>query len=110
MDCYDREGRPISMEEWARLREQGNTVAKDDIITKDGRTVLVSTIWLGMDHRFGDDGPPLIFETMVFEQGMAEELCWRYSTEKEAKDGHDMTVHVLQVVGLKALIEDRGVL
>ncbi|WP_166903861.1 hypothetical protein [Mycobacterium sp. DL440] len=28
--------------------------------------VVVSTVWLGLNHSFTDDGPPIIFETMVF--------------------------------------------
>lgn len=26
----------------------------------------VSTIFLGLDHRFGADGPPILWETMIF--------------------------------------------
>jgi predicted cobalt transporter CbtA len=50
----------------------------------------VSTVWIGIDHRFGDDGPPLIFETMVFNraEGWGELDCERYSTEAEAVAGH----------------------
>lgn len=28
--------------------------------------VRVSTVFLGIDHRFGGDGPPVLFETMIF--------------------------------------------
>ncbi len=28
----------------------------------------ISTVFLGLDHRFGGEGPPLVFETMVFEK------------------------------------------
>jgi hypothetical protein len=50
----------------------------------------VSTVWLGFDYSFGD-GPPLIFETMVFpsERDMGELDCERYSTEEAAKKGHE---------------------
>jgi hypothetical protein len=37
-------------------------------LTLNGEEVDVSTIWLGINHRFGD-GAPLIFETMVFYDG-----------------------------------------
>lgn len=50
----------------------------------------VSTVWLGLDHRFINKGLPLIFETMVFpEKGNYSDLDQeRYSTEDEAKKGH----------------------
>jgi hypothetical protein len=54
----------------------------------------ISTVWLGLDHRFIDDGPPLIFETMVFssEGGGVDLDQDRYSTEEEARTGHDAIV------------------
>lgn len=60
----------------------------------------VSTVFLGIDHNFGD-GPPILFESMVFERQetlkkffgedkyVQEELdCDRYRTWDEAKAGH----------------------
>lgn len=49
----------------------------------------VSTVWLGLDHQYGD-GPPLIFETMVFpgKDDIGELDCERYSTEADALAGH----------------------
>ena len=46
----------------------------------------VSTVFLGLDHQFGD-GPPLLFETMVFRNGEAGE-CRRCSTWLEAEAQH----------------------
>jgi hypothetical protein len=53
----------------------------------------VSTVWLGLDHRFGDTtGLPVIFETMVFNhkwgRSMADHDMERYCTEEEARAGH----------------------
>ena len=52
----------------------------------------VSTVWLGLDHRHYDSGPPLIFESMVFrsEVNLAELTCRRYATELEAAVGHEV--------------------
>jgi hypothetical protein len=50
---------------------------------------LVSTVFLVIDHQYGD-GPPLLFETMVFpdpESGV-ESFCERYATWIEAEAGH----------------------
>ncbi len=52
----------------------------------------ISTVWLGLDHQFGD-GAPLIFETMVFEKEGGDELDMeRYSTEAEAIAGHERMI------------------
>jgi hypothetical protein len=54
--------------------------------------IWVSTVWLGLDHSFGG-GPPLIFESMVFDPGRGEGR-WhdvdmdRYTTEAQARAGH----------------------
>ena len=55
---YDRQGRTVDMMTWARAFEAGNRVACTEV-----GEVTVSTVWLGIDHRFGV-GPPLIFETI----------------------------------------------
>jgi hypothetical protein len=48
--------------------------------------ITVSTVFLGLDHQFGD-GPPLLFETMVFG-GAHNGAQERYSTWEEAEKGH----------------------
>jgi len=50
----------------------------------------VSTTRLPMNHGFGT-GPDLWYETMVFG-GDNDGYCRRYTTEAEAKEGHDATV------------------
>lgn len=61
--------------------------------TVDG--MLVSTVFLAMDHSFLG-GPPLLFETMVFDQGgdspWMDLHCERYSTWDEAAAGHEAVV------------------
>ena len=55
--------------------------------------VEVSTVFLGIDHQFGD-GPPLLFETMLFSD--YDEKEWRYSTWDEAVAGHERVVAELK--------------
>lgn len=69
--------------------------------------VEVSTVWLGLDHRYTHRGRPQIFETMLFvKQRSSYEFRghkrvfertpigeqWRYSTEEEALRGHKTLV------------------
>ena len=107
---YDREGRPITLEEWGRLhRDRTYQRIASTTIERGAHSYWVSTVWLGMDHGFGE-GPPVIFETMVFPawsepmKGLAtllgergpsldeEEDTERYHTEAEALAGHERMV------------------
>ena len=51
--------------------------------------VRVSTVFLGLDHQYGD-GPPLLFETMVFAPN--ECYCERCSTWEQAEAEHEKAV------------------
>lgn len=84
MSYYDRKGKPITLMEWAQAlkSDDARRVLKTDITPN----VFVSTVWLGLDHSFGQ-GPPLIFESVVFENGEGGDMD-RYATEEEAREGH----------------------
>jgi hypothetical protein len=74
--------------EWGRLFDEtpgGRAVGKDTI-----GDVFVSTVFLGMDHGYGE-GPPILFETMVF-RGEMDQYQWRYATWAEAEAGHARVV------------------
>jgi hypothetical protein len=47
----------------------------------------VSTVFLGLDHNFAGTGPPILFETLVFN-GPLDGECNRYVTYDEAEAGH----------------------
>lgn len=53
---------------------------------------VVSTVFLGLDHRFVGKGPPLIFETMIFTDGECEDFQERCSTWLEAEAQHAAAV------------------
>lgn len=53
----------------------------------------VSTVFLGLDHSFGDKGPPILFETMAFADDSWTDLeCARYATWEDAEIGHGAIV------------------
>lgn len=88
---YKRDGTPYPDDDtlaWAKdfSKYENKTVKKT--ILKNG--MHVSTVWLGLDHNYGE-GPPHIFETMVFpsENSWSDLACERYSTEAEAIAGHE---------------------
>jgi len=83
----------MAYEEWLDILEtqgvKAKRVAKTDLVNGRG---WVSTVWLGLNHQYGN-GAPLIFETMVFPvDSMIEKDCQRYSTEEEAIKGHQQMV------------------
>lgn len=85
---YDRKGREIDINEWGALkRNPGYSTIKQTVFPNG---MWVSTVWLGMDLGW-DQGPPLIFETMVFpSKGNFTEIdSKRYTTEEEAVEGHE---------------------
>lgn len=90
-DKFDRDGNPLELMEWAIKMNDAEykRVARTEL-----GDVLVSTVWLGLDHSFGM-GLPLIFETMIFG-GPHDEWQDRYSTEVEALAGHERVVVALQ--------------
>ena len=91
MGYFNRQGQPMSLEQWAVALEDRSANRVAETTLPNGN--WVSTVWLGLNHRFGE-GPPLIFETMVFlARGDGGELdCDRYSTEAEAVAGHEAMV------------------
>jgi hypothetical protein len=93
IDYYDRQGQPLTLENWAALMSQRGWAYKRvaEVTLPNGHRI--STIWLGLNHRHGGDGPPLIFETMVFDALTNHDLDMaRYSTEAEALAGHQRMV------------------
>lgn len=88
---YDKDGSPLTLTEFVEKFEDDNykRVAFDRI-----GDVEVSTVWLGLDHQYGD-GSPLIFETMVFG-GEHDDDQWRYETEADAVDGHAAAIALVR--------------
>lgn len=87
---YRLEGKiPVecTMEEAARREGEVNQIAKT-VDDWDGR--MVSTVFLRLDHNMEREGPPLLFETMVFSNrdDLVEEDCRRCATWEEAETQH----------------------
>jgi len=81
----DSDNNPITatMEEWSKFN--GDRCTKR-VAFDENDDVRVSTVFLGMNHNWGE-GPPILFETMIFG-GDHDEYQWRYVTWDEAIAGH----------------------
>lgn len=93
--AFDLDGLPMSLREWVfeyNTREEGRGKV-EQIHLPNG--YYISTVWLGLNHRFGGGGPPLTYESMVFlDWGDGHALDQvRYATEEEARAGHERLVH-----------------
>jgi len=91
----DEAGEPVACEsarEWAVWFE-GNDAARVVTRTELPAGVVVSTVFLGIDHAFGDGGAPVLWETMTFG-GEYAQACARYQSRDEALVGHELWVLV----------------
>lgn len=75
---------------WAEWFEHADRIVQQT----DVGPYVVSTVFLGIDHQFGK-GPPMLFETMVFIDGAAEDFQRRCSTWLEAEAQHAEVVDAI---------------
>lgn len=69
---------------------KGNRIVKQDRFAG----ILVSTVFLGLDHNYGD-GLPLLWETMIFN-GEHDQYQERYSSKEGALAGHQEAVALVR--------------
>jgi hypothetical protein len=74
--------------EWGRWFE--NTGKRVLARTRVDDQTEVSTVFLGLDHNWGD-GRPILWETLVFGGPLDGEM-YRYETRLQAQRGHDEMV------------------
>ena len=106
---YLRDGTPVKdyKEIEGKWSDMGYKVVKQEY-TAQGY-YWVSTVWLGLDHNFAryseranPDYRPVIFETMVFVEGLGKEKYHqemvRYETEEQALVGHAKMLKRMQAI------------
>lgn len=87
---------PATLEQWMfqrkhlALRRVGLTEVQPG---EDG--VLVSTVFLGLDHGVSDDGPPILFETLIVG-GEYDGWMERCATYTEAEGAHERAVKLAE--------------
>lgn len=92
---FTREGKPLTFDEFLAYSGQFKDEDKH-VAIYETPFMLISTVYLGINHAYSKDSPPLIFETMVFCGDMDGQDQWRYSTIAEAKAGHEKAVKLYQ--------------
>lgn len=76
---------PCTFIEWSAWFEFTPFEERVVVVTQVGE-YMVSTVFLGIDHAL--DGPPEIFETMIFDRNRNDYGQWRYATRGDAWAGH----------------------
>lgn len=103
----DENNKPVKVEQaftdWAnKFTEKMRRTAFDEI---DG--VSISTVFLGIDHSFGQ-GEPLLWETMCFSHNPDyDQYQERYTSHEDAMEGHRKCVKAVNdkesLIGRKTL-------
>lgn len=101
---------PCTLDEWAlwfRGPDCHRVVARTTVGDR-----YVSTVFLGLDHYFGNDPehPPVLFETMVFIGGSSlEDECHRYSTWEDAYWSHrEVVARIVEATGCQPIEYEGG--
>ncbi|MCB1712828.1 MAG: hypothetical protein KDH96_10220 [Candidatus Riesia sp.] len=101
-----RNKKVVPVDDLLKWAEEFETQDRRVRLTKLPGGYRVSTVFLGIDHQWGD-GPPLVFETMVFgPKGWGEMDMDRYSTWDEAVSGHKAMVERWKYPTIRKTIND----
>lgn len=100
---YDINGNPIGLYEWAKLFENFDYKRVGFTVLPDGRHV--STVWMGLDHRFMPGGPPIIFESMLFGLPYETEIFGKMRTVRPDEDMDRYSTYYEAIWGHWAMVE-----
>jgi hypothetical protein len=83
----DSRGKPVPMDDlgvWGQWMQEANRCVAFDTTPKG---MKVSTVFLGLDHRFISRGAPILWETRIFG-GAEDGYQRRYTKRADAVRGH----------------------
>lgn len=91
---YGLDGKRISVEEAGRLLQDSlaRRVARTVIHIEGGSSLVISTVFLVLDHSHGQGDDPVLWETMIF--GGPTEGQDRYTSREAALNGHKQAVTI----------------
>ncbi len=88
-------GEPVkepNLRKWAIWFETANRRV-DETICENGR---ISTVFLGLDHNYSDEGPPILWETMVFGGALDQEQDRCSGNREQAEAMHEKMVALVR--------------
>lgn len=74
--------------QWLEDNDHRRTVKRDEI-----GDILVSTVFLGLDHAWDSD-TPVLWETMIFG-GEHNQYQERYTSHEDALEGHELALTLI---------------
>jgi hypothetical protein len=90
----DAHGEPQAVEaldvwgEWyTRSSKDRSRMVAQDKDESGATTIMISTVFLGLDHNYAGVGPPVLWETLVFGGALDGEMD-RYTSREAAFRGH----------------------
>lgn len=90
-------GEPVPCDdtlEWGKFMHDSDRILARTTIERDGVETMVSTVFLAVDHSFCMDGPPILWETMVFQDNKAcDAFTQRYANAEQAIAGHNYVLN-----------------
>ena len=86
---------PVPVEDTETWGRWFNNIENRRVAQTEETNWVVSTVFLGIDHRFTNQGAPQFFETQVFGGDFHEQI-WRYATWEEAEAGHKEVVALIK--------------
>jgi hypothetical protein len=76
--------------EWEKANPE-RRIVKQDVVGD----IHVSTVFLGLDHRWWSSDTPVLWETMIFE-GKHDQYQERYTSYKDALEGHKKALNLVK--------------
>ena len=76
---------------WREYADEQCRVAYDAL-----NDIVISTVFLGIDHSASEEGEPLLYET-IFIRGYDGTVERRYATREEAEAGHAELVRAVRM-------------
>ena len=86
----------VGLMTWMKWFQNGDSPGRITARTQVGK-ILISTVFLGIDHSFGGK-KPVLWETMIFgsKKKLLADYQARYSSLEDAKTGHKIAVQMVK--------------
>lgn len=85
-----------NLEQWAVWYKTDADNRRIGLTKFNGEDIVISTVFLGIDHSFAISSKPIWFKTMVFGGDM-DGFTKRYTTIEDARAGHYATVETVKL-------------
>lgn len=79
----------LESSEWMENNPNRKVVKQDTV-----DDIRVSTVFLGLDHAWLKEQPPVLWETMIFG-GEHDQYQERYTSHKDALEGHEKALTLI---------------